>query len=129
MFYALQGFQKPHYRGLEKDVLSWFERLYAQFERDRALIPAGHLHELRYEELVANPEKELRKLYGRLDLGDFDPVLPRLRAYLDAKKDYRTGAFQLDAGARREIDSRWGPYLRRYGYCELAPWEAKLGSG
>ncbi len=122
LFYRLQGFHKPHEHGLEQDVLSWFERLYSQFERDRPLIPAGRLHELRYEQLVADPQGELQGLYRALNLGDFGPVLPRLQAYLEARKGYRTGNFQLDPQTRRQIDRRWGPYLRPYGYCgEMAP--------
>jgi hypothetical protein len=121
LFYRLQGFHKPHESGLEQDVLSWFERLYSQFERDRPLIPAGRLHELRYEQLVADPEGRLQGLYRALNLGDFGPVLPRLRAYLEARKGYRTGNFQLDPQTRREIDRRWGPYLRPYGYCGEMP--------
>ncbi|HWT30877.1 MAG TPA: sulfotransferase [Propylenella sp.] len=117
LFYRLQAFQRPDLGGVEEEVLSWFERLYAQFERDRPLIPAGHLYELRYEDLVADPEGELRKLYTALELREFDPVLPRLRAYFDERKDYRTSSFQLDAATGRDIDRRWGRWMRRFGYC------------
>jgi omega-hydroxy-beta-dihydromenaquinone-9 sulfotransferase len=121
LFYRLQGFQTPHYMGLEEDILSSFERMYRQFERDRPLIPAGALHELRYEDLVANPEGELRRLYRALELGDFDPVVPRLHSYLRDKKDYRTGTFHLDPAMQAEVDRRWGPWLRPYGYCGASP--------
>ncbi len=36
-------------------VLDMFERLFETYERDRTLIPAGRLVELRYEDLVADP--------------------------------------------------------------------------
>lgn len=117
IFYRTQGFQTPTYAGLEEMILSRFERMYGQFERDRPRIPPGRLHELRYEDLVADPERELRALYRGLRLGDFEPVMQTLRDYLEDKKSYRTGTFELDAAMEAEINTRWGPWLRPYGYC------------
>ena len=48
--------RKPdHYDWIEEEVFSNLQRMYAAFERDRDLIPAGRLAELRYEDLVADP--------------------------------------------------------------------------
>jgi omega-hydroxy-beta-dihydromenaquinone-9 sulfotransferase len=107
LFYMLQGLQTPKHLALEQDVFSWFERLYSRFEQDRSLIPPGHLHEVRYEDLVADPEAELRRLYRGLDLGDFDPVVPRLQAFLDQRKGYRTNTFQIDERMQAELDRRF----------------------
>jgi hypothetical protein len=115
--YETQAFQMPRFQGLEEYVLACFERMYAQFDRDRVLVPAGRLHELRYEDLVADPAGELRLLYERLGLGDFGRIAGKLEVYRQRTKDYQTNRFELGTDMRSEIDRRWGPFTRRYGYC------------
>ena len=62
----------------------------------------------------------MRSLYEHLELGEFDNVLPKLRAYFADRKDYKTGTYQIDDALRDEIDRRWGPHMRKYGYCQAA---------
>ena len=58
----------------------------------------------------------LREAYDYLGLGDFDVVEPAIDAYLDQTRDYRTSRYEISADLRTQIESRWGPYVRRYGY-------------
>jgi len=44
--------------------------MYERFERDRALIPEGHLAELRFEELTGDPVGQMQRVYDELGLGD-----------------------------------------------------------
>ncbi|MEQ9688302.1 MAG: sulfotransferase [Bauldia litoralis] len=97
-------------------VLDVFEQLFDAYERDRRLIPAGRLHELRYEDLVADPQDRMRALYRQLDLGDFAPAEPGVTAYLDARKDYRRNVNRIDLADRDRVNRRWGAYLERFGY-------------
>lgn len=121
--YKFQSFQMAKCEGLEEYVFQCFERLYSQFERDRANIDPNRLYEIRYEDLVANPAESLESLYAKLELGDFDRMRAPLATYLEANKDYKTNRFQqLEEPLREEIDRRWGRWMRAYGYC--APQEA-----
>jgi omega-hydroxy-beta-dihydromenaquinone-9 sulfotransferase len=97
-------------------VLDVFERLFDAYEHDRALIPAGRLVELRFEDLVADPQARLGDLYRRLDLGAFEPAAPAVAAYLDARKDHQRNVNRLGASDRDLVASRWGGYLDRFGY-------------
>ena len=115
--YKFQAYQTPKHEGLEEYVFHCFERMYRQFEQDRALIDPSRFHELRYEDLVADPAGEIETLYAKLNLGDFDRVRPKLDEYLQANKDYQTNKFEMDETLRAEIDRRWGHWMRPYGYC------------
>jgi hypothetical protein len=116
--YKFQALQDANCRGLEEFVYSCFERMYAAFDRDRHLIDPARLVEIRYEDLVANPIEQMRSLYEHLKLGEFEQALPKLQAYFQDRQDYRTGKYQIEESVRHEIDRRWGPYMRRFGYCE-----------
>jgi omega-hydroxy-beta-dihydromenaquinone-9 sulfotransferase len=116
--YKFQALQEPNHRGLEEYVFACFTEMYESLERDRALVDPARFFEVRYEDLVRDPIEQMRSLYEHLELGEFDNVLPKLRAYFADRKDYKTGTYQIDDALRDEIDRRWGPYMRKYGYCQ-----------
>lgn len=115
--YETHGMQTPTCAGLEEYVFSTFTHLYDRIERCKSLVPAGRFHEVRYEDLVANPVGELEKVYDRLQLGGFDAVRPRVEAYFQSQKEYQTNRYAtLDPTLRDQITRRWGEVIRRYGY-------------
>jgi len=116
------GLQTPTEQGLEDYVYRTFSMLYGKLEQDRSLVPSGHFHELKYEELIADPVGEMRRLYEQLGLDEFEKVRPRIEAYLAANQGYQTNRYpSLPAETRAEITRRWGDVIRRYGYSDLTP--------
>jgi hypothetical protein len=111
------GLQKPTFAWLEELVFHTFTEVYERIEQGKKLIPPGQFHELRYEELVADPVGQMRGLYDGLHLGDFGKVLPRLEGYLREHAGYQTNCYpKLNPDLRAEIGRRWGDVIRRYGY-------------
>jgi hypothetical protein len=108
--------QRPTYAGLEEYVLQTFVRLYGRLEEGRRLLAPEQFHELRYEDLIAAPAVEMRRLYEHFALGGFEKYLPRLEAYLARVKGYETNRYQLTAEERERVTRRWGPVIRQYGY-------------
>ena len=114
----------PTYNGLEEHVFQTFTRMYDAFERDRHLIGPGQFCEVRYEELVADPVGQMRAVYERLGLGDFETVRPAIDEYAAGQKDYKTNRYQITPEMRAEVARRWGKFIRQYGYAAEA-----VGSG
>lgn len=114
--YQKHGLQKPTGAGLEEHVYETFTRLYDALEAGKKLIPPGQFHELRYEDLVLDPEGQLQVLYEKLNLGGYEKMLPRLRAFLAESSRYETNRYQLSEAKRQEIARRWGSVIERYGY-------------
>jgi hypothetical protein len=112
----VQGFQFGTDESRKDYVFAAFERMYRGYQRQRDLVPAGRLHEIRYEDLVADPVEEMRTIYERLDLGDFELIQPRLEEYLKDHADYQRNQHALSPEIREEIDCRWSGYLERFGY-------------
>ena len=113
---AAHGLQTPLWEGLPEYVLSTFERMYRAFDSARELIPHGHLHELRYEDLVREPVARLEEMYRALGLGDFEPARGPVSDYLSRVAGHESAAHVVTADERRAINDRWGDYCRRYGY-------------
>lgn len=115
--YENHGLQKPNFRGLEEHVFSTYSYLYDRLEATRALVKPGNFHELRYEDLVADPVGEVRRLYDGLNLGGFEALRPRLEAFWAAQSGYQTNRYpRLSAEVRDRIGQRWGKVADRYGY-------------
>jgi hypothetical protein len=114
--YRKHGLQKPTFAGLEEDVLTTFNRLYARLEEGRRLVPPGHFYEVRYEDLVREPAGQMRRLYEHLGLGGFDEYRPRLERYLQSIAGYETNKYQLTPEQRALVAERWGDVIRKYGY-------------
>jgi hypothetical protein len=115
--YIAHGLQRPTFSGLEEYVFNTFTHLYARLEQSKHLIAPNRFHELRYEDLIADPVGKMRQLYERLELGGFENFLPKLKTYLDANAAYKTNRYQnLSSELREEIERRWGQVIRQFGY-------------
>jgi hypothetical protein len=110
------GVQTPHHRNVEEKVLSQFTHLYSKLEEGKKLVSPSRFHELKYEDLMADPLGQMRTLYERLDLGRFDELMPRVVDYMAKHSNYEKNQFQLTPTQRQVISHRWGDVIRRYGY-------------
>src|SRR5690606_25163547 len=63
----------------------WRE-LVAMMAAARRALPESQFHELRYEDLVANPEREVRALCAYLG----EPFAPQMLAFYEDRTPYRT---------------------------------------
>jgi hypothetical protein len=111
-----QGLQVDPGTALEDYVFNAFETMYRAFERDRGALPPGSLHELRYEDLVADPVGRLAEAYERLGLEDFAAVRPALEAEAERMRSYRTNTYRHDPRIVAAVARRWGDFIDRYGY-------------
>lgn len=114
--YEGQGLQKPRNEGIEEFVLDTYVRMNQKLDQTRGLVSPSRFYELRYEDLVADPVAQLRRLYQHLELGDFEAVAPAIEAYQAARADYKTKKYQQSDEERSRISQAWGEYIRRYGY-------------
>jgi hypothetical protein len=98
-------------------MIRQYRELYDAYFEERALIPAGHFHDVCYEELERNPVGEVRKIYEALSLPDFAAVEPDLRRYLDSLSAYRKNVFEpLPPDQRRRIAAEWRRSFEEWGY-------------
>jgi hypothetical protein len=112
----VHSLQRPTFEGLDERVLSTYVDLYRKVDEGRELVEPSRFYELRYEDLIADPEGQLRRLYEHLGLGEFDRYLPKLRQYLADHVDYRTNRYELTPQQRAAVDENWGDVIDRYGY-------------
>lgn len=112
----VQGLQLPKGKDLDEYVFDCFTRMYAGYEEQRQKLDPASVVDLRYEDLIADPESEVGKLYQRLELGDFSLVRDKIAAFVGEQKDYKPNKHQMDEALKAKIRERWAGYFERYGY-------------
>jgi hypothetical protein len=117
---SVQGLHNPAQDEpwMEEFVFSVFETLFKRYDEDKALIPDGHLVEIAFEDLAADPKRVMKDIYTQLDLGDFSRAEPGMDEYLGVQKDYKPNVFNLPDDLRMKILKRWSGYIKRFGYGE-----------
>ncbi len=117
---SVQGLHNPAQDDpwMEEFVFEVFETLFKRYDETWGLIPDGHLTEIAFEDLAADPKAVMKQIYKQLDLGDFASAEPGMDAYLMGQKDYQPNVFNLPEDLRQKIIKRWAGYIKRFGYGE-----------
>jgi len=101
---------------LDENILTIYEQIMTRYQRDKHLIPAGHLVEVKFEDFEAHPLDELRRIYERLGLTGFEDSVPAFRDYIDSQKDYQKNRYSLTPQQIERISQRWSADIQRWGY-------------
>ncbi len=116
MLFAENALSEPCYEGLEEDTFATYDHCVRRYEATKGMIPAGQLHELRFEDLESDPLGELQRVYQTLHLPGWEGMIPRLQANMPEHNAYRKNRFSLDAETMRRVYERWQFAFECYGY-------------
>ncbi|MFG0335657.1 MAG: sulfotransferase family protein [Maioricimonas sp. JB049] len=97
---------RPMEDGYEDDVIDTYEDCIRTYERDKQLVPEGQLHEIRFEDLEADPLGELATTYDALRLAGFDRVRRILEPEMAELRAYRKNRFAVDAEMAENVYER-----------------------
>ena len=101
---------------LRRDILRRQRLLYDRYYEEAPEIPESHRHEVRHEDVVADPVGTVEEIYDRFALGDFEAVRPRLEAYAESQKDYQNNRYHYTPDEVAAVTAELEPYLERWGY-------------
>jgi hypothetical protein len=101
---------------IEKQVMENYKRLMNSFFEQKKLIPKENYVELRYEDLVKYPLKQVEKIYTQLKLPGFKKALPGMYRYLERKKDYKTNVYRFDNKIINKVKKHWSFTIEQWGY-------------
>jgi hypothetical protein len=109
--------QRPDVSRIDDGILARYSALYDAYFADRPQIPAGRLHELRFESLERDPVGQMDKLYQALELPGFDRFRPQLQSYVDALAGYRKNRFEpLNVADRTHVAAAWRRGFQEFDY-------------
>jgi hypothetical protein len=110
---ALQNASKDE---IEKQVINNYKRVMKSFFEQKKLIPKHKYVEVKYEDLVKDPVKQVKKIYSELDLPGLKDAMPGIHRYLEEKKDYKTNVYKIDKKIIDHIYKNWKFTIDKWGY-------------
>ncbi|NLF03142.1 MAG: sulfotransferase, partial [Anaerolineales bacterium] len=106
---------------VEANILRFYAALMQRYLADRALIPAGNLVEVRFEDLEADPLTEMRRVYEGLGLPGYAEAEPAFEAHVASVAGYRRNHYDLTDEVITQVNQHWGFALDEWGYPRLEP--------
>lgn len=114
--FAYVHLQEPSEQLVQDTILSWYEKLFELFERDKHFLSSTAIVEVKYEDLDSDPIKTVAFIYEKLELDNFDLVSGRLKRYVESLANYRKNTYQLSGQEKELVASRWRRTFEKYGY-------------
>lgn len=110
---ALQNASKEE---IEKQVIENYKRLMKSYFKQKNQIPEDKLVDIRYEDLVSDPIKQVEKIYSKLKISGLKNALPEMQKYLEKQKDYKTNVYSIDEKIIKNVKKNWNFTIDRWGY-------------
>ena len=101
---------------IEEVVLQVCPRVMRRLLEEADRLPSRAIVHVRFEELERDPLAQLERIYGSMQLGDFEPARPRIEAYLDSVRDYSKSSHTFSRESIAAVTERWQPFVIRLGY-------------
>jgi hypothetical protein len=116
--FSLHCLQRPPTgKELDEWIIRQYRAMHDAFFEERDLIPPGQYHEMRFDDLEADPIGQMEQVYEALGLGEFPEVRPSLERYAQGIRGYKKNEFpELPAALRRRIADAWRPCFEQWGY-------------
>jgi hypothetical protein len=112
--FEIYALTPPPHREVLPDVAEFQSKLLAR--TDALLDDATGSCVVRFEDLTAEPHRELGRIYDRLKLGDYEAVRPAFEAQLQRNAGHQKNVLKLSDDERALIRGWSGSILAKYGY-------------
>jgi hypothetical protein len=114
---ALQSYRPE---AVDSHIVWSYPQLMSRLLESLAQVPASSVSTVCYRELVSDPVSTVRRVYGELDLGSFEPVEPAIRGYFMDQPAGAPPVAEVDPETASRIAFHWGAVAARLGY-RLSP--------
>jgi hypothetical protein len=99
--------QQASEKEIEKQVIENYKRLMKSFFEEKKKIPKERIVDVRYEDLVADPVKQVKTIYSKLNLPGLKTAIPEMKKYLEMKKDYKTNVYKISREILDRVEKNW----------------------
>lgn len=98
-------------------VIRRYQQIHDAYFDERDEIPVGHLHEIAFEDLEADPVGVVGKVYRSLGLNGFESIRPRLDDHVAGLSGYRKNSYpDLPVALRDQVRSSWRRSFETWDY-------------
>lgn len=113
---AALGLQTDAPRDVDAVVLETYARMMDALEADAADLPPDRFIDVKFEDLEADPQATLARIYDQLSLPGFKAARPHFDSALADVGDYRKNAYAFDPAVLDVVGERWAAHIAKGGY-------------
>jgi hypothetical protein len=77
---------------------------------------------VKYEDLVADPLVEMKRIYSELNLPGFEDAQPALQQYIASVSGHQRNRLVLSTAQKNSVDEIWGKLILDKGYAWPDKW-------
>ena len=101
---------------LENFIFRIYSIMFQELSEEVQKIPSDSFIEIKYEDLVSDPIKQLKLIYEQLSLGDYSLVKGKIEDYISTLKEYKADTYNLTNTNQKQIYSKWKEQINRWNY-------------
>ncbi|MCD6222495.1 MAG: sulfotransferase, partial [Thermoplasmata archaeon] len=87
-----------------------------KYFKEKELIPEGNLVEVRYEDFVSNPFKEIKRIYEELGLKNFERAKHDFIRFMEEQKKIKVHQYVIGKEDKEKIYNYWKLTIDKWGY-------------
>ena len=108
--------QEINEREIEENILLFYREIMLKFFAEKHLIPQANLVEIKYEDFVTNPLKNLERVYEQLNLPEFDWKKANFSRYIAAQSEYKKNQYYLSQEDKDKVSKNWSFAIDKWQY-------------
>jgi hypothetical protein len=108
--------QRMGNKEIEDLIFPLYKNLMGDYFDQKDCIPQGNLIEVSFNQLEENPLQVLNKIYGELNLPNFERALPNFTKYLAGIKQYKKNSHRIERGLLNRIQTEWSHFMVALNY-------------
>ncbi|MFC2102197.1 sulfotransferase [Bacteroidota bacterium] len=101
---------------VEENMIYVYSAMMKKYLADRTLIPEGNLYEMRYDDLIKDPIREMQNLYAQFDFPQYDQGFKRMKEYIDETKGFSGNNLKLSQEQIHRVRNEFGFAFEAWGY-------------
>ena len=101
---------------IEREMVKLYLQMFRKYFRERELIPEGNLVEVRYEDFISRPFKEVERIHRDLFLPGFEEHRSIFKDYIAEQKKIRPHSYEFDEELKNRIYNYWKYTIDMWGY-------------
>jgi omega-hydroxy-beta-dihydromenaquinone-9 sulfotransferase len=113
-YYCIQ--KPPKIEEVEESMINLYIKIFKKYFEERKLIPKGNLVEIKYEDFIIEPLKEIKEIYDCLPLKGFNTYKKDFEKYLLTQNNLKLSNYTLSEETRKKIYDKWGFTFKDFGY-------------
>ena len=101
---------------IEENMIFVYRALMKKYLNDRKQVPAGNLYEMRYEDLMTDPTREIENVYRQFNFPEPDLGLKLVEEHLEETKDFSGNKLILTNEQHKRVKREFGFAFEEWGY-------------